>query len=92
MAGRQAWLAVLARVVDGRQSTGTGLCPNCDRDQLEIRYIVDEETRVGYLLFWCNACLHGITVSRVRAPKGMPTRVIGDPEAIVDVPDFTRDD
>jgi hypothetical protein len=92
MAGRQAWLTVLARVIDGRRSMGIELCPNCERDQLEIRYVVDEKTRIGYLLFWCHACLHGITVSRVRAPEGVPVRGVGDPDATVGVPDFTRDD
>jgi hypothetical protein len=92
MAGRQAWLTVLARVTDSRRATGAGPCPNCDKDQLEIRYIVDQETRLGYLRFWCHACLHGIAVSRACAPEGMSTRAIGDPDAIADVPDFTRDD
>ncbi|BBA96304.1 hypothetical protein RVR_1543 [Actinacidiphila reveromycinica] len=57
-----------------------------------MRYIVDPDSRVGYGLLWCGACLCGITVSRVRAPDGAPTRALSDPEASAGVPDFVRVD
>jgi hypothetical protein len=65
-------------------------CPDCGRRRLEFRYIVDIESRIGYVLFWCNACLRGISVSRVRAPEGMTTYEIGDVAATEGIPNFTR--
>jgi len=92
MADREAWLKALALVADGLPVTGHGPCPDCGQDQLEVRYIVDANSRIGYALFWCGACLHGITVSRVRAPEGMPTWPIDDPGSTTGVPNFIRHD
>ncbi|MFI2430377.1 hypothetical protein [Streptomyces sp. NPDC018693] len=72
----------------GRASLGA--CPDCGQDRLQVRYIVHPDSRVGYVLLWCGACLHGISVSRVRAPEGMPTWSIDDPASVDGVPDFTR--
>ncbi|MFJ1598274.1 hypothetical protein [Streptomyces sp. NPDC088261] len=92
MADRGSWLRALALVADGRDVTGDEPCPNCGRDRLRVRYIVDPDSRTGHALFWCDACLHGITVSRVRAPEHMPTWPIGDPDSTAGVPDFVRHD
>jgi hypothetical protein len=92
MADREAWLKALARVAEGHGEAADSPCPVCGRDCLEVRYVVDDSSRVGYALFWCGACLHGISVSRVRAPEGVVTWPIGDPASVAGVPDFTRDD
>jgi hypothetical protein len=88
MAVRTAWLRVLARAADHQEDLGP--CPDCGQNQLEVRYIVNPETRIGYVLLWCGACLHGISVSRAQAPAGMPTWSLGDPASIDGVPDFTH--
>ncbi len=92
MADRGAWLRALAPIADGQRATGSGPCPDCGRDQLKVRYIVDTNSRIGYALFWCAACLHGIAISRVRAPEGMPIWSIDDPGSTADVPEFIRHD
>ncbi|MFA7768707.1 hypothetical protein [Streptomyces sp. NRRL S-448] len=53
---------------------------------------MDTNSRIGYALFWCAACLHGIAISRVRAPEGMPIWSIDDPGSTADVPEFIRHD
>ncbi|WP_395292940.1 hypothetical protein ACF9IK_04530 [Kitasatospora hibisci] len=90
MADRAAWLQVLGQVADRQGEMGLVSCPDCGRDRLEVRYIVKPETRIGYVLLWCGACLHGISVSRVRAPEGAPTWSIDDPASVDGVPDFAR--
>ncbi|WP_435178583.1 hypothetical protein [Actinacidiphila sp. bgisy145] len=91
MADRDAWLKALALVSNGQRVTTSVPCPACGNHQLEVRYIVDPTSRVGYALFWCGACLHGITVSRVRAPERMVALSIDDPDSTADVPDFVRE-
>ncbi len=90
MASRQVWLKCLAVVLSGGGDVQEAPCPDCGQKQLELRYIVEPDTRMGFALFWCNANLHGITVSRVQAPEGVPMRVMGAPEALEGVPEFTR--
>lgn len=90
MADRAAWLCVLGQVADHQGTASLGPCLDCAQDRLEIRYIVKPDSRVGYVLLWCGACLHGISVSRVRAPEGVPTWSIDDPVSIDGVPDFFR--
>ena len=91
MADREAWLKALMLVSDG-PGEGVGVpCPNCGQCRIEVRYVVDADTRIGYALVWCHSCLHGISVSRVRASEGMRMWPIEDPESIVGVPRFARD-
>lgn len=92
MASRATWLRMLADAKIGTEDSAQGWCPNCGCEQLRARYIADPESRLGYALFWCTACLHGISVSRARAPEGVPVRPIGDPASTVGVPDFQREE
>ncbi|MER6418671.1 hypothetical protein [Streptomyces sp. NPDC001137] len=88
MGARAAWLALLPAMTGERQ--GQPSCPRCGHADLHARYIVDRETRIGYLLMWCSVCLHGISVSRVRANEGAEIRWFGDADALEGVPDFVR--
>jgi hypothetical protein len=92
MADRSAWLAALAAARIGPADSAEGQCPQCGREWLRARYIADQESRLGYVLFWCDACLHGISVSRVRAPQGAPIWSLDDPESTAGVPEFQRDE
>lgn len=90
MADRSNWLRVLAQASGQRDRTHLGECPDCGLFRLQVRFIVNPDTRVGYALLWCAACLRGISVSRVRAPEGMPVRSLDDPASTEGVPDFLR--
>ncbi|MFF3933594.1 hypothetical protein [Streptomyces hirsutus] len=90
MANRKIWLKVLTVIAEGGGEALRTPCPDCGQFQLELRYIVDAESRIGHALFWCNECLHGVTVSRVRAPKGIPTYTFGEPAAMEGVPNLIR--
>ncbi|MGW4646322.1 hypothetical protein [Kitasatospora sp. NPDC004289] len=90
MANHDTWVRTLGRVADLRGDPGSLPCPDCSRDRLAVRYVVDPGTRIGYGLLWCDACLHGISLSRLRAPDGAAIRSIHDPAATEGVPDFIR--
>ncbi len=57
------WLETFSRL----QTHEHAECPNCKRiDHLEYQLILlDEETRVGFGIIWCNSCLHGYRMSRM---------------------------
>ena len=88
MTDREKWLKLVPLIAEGGITTAS--CPNCKRISLDFRYIVSPTDHIGYLLLWCNSCLHGISVSRVRAPKDVAVRWFDDPDALKDIPDFTR--
>lgn len=90
MTDRAVWLRALGLVGGRRGEVGPVPCPDCGQDRLEVRYLVTPEDRLGYVLLWCGACLRGISVSRVRAPEGAPSRSVDDPASLEDVPDFER--
>ncbi|MCO5998656.1 hypothetical protein [Actinoallomurus rhizosphaericola] len=90
MTDRATWLRTLAKVRAGPGDAVTGSCPNCACDRLHARYIADRESRLGYTLLWCDACLQGISVSRAKAPEDMPIWPLEDPASTVGVPDFQR--
>ncbi|MGW2841421.1 hypothetical protein ACWCWD_26935 [Streptomyces sp. NPDC001493] len=92
MAKRAAWLRALGQVIDRSGDTSPVGCPDCGHHRLAVRYLVDPDSRTGYALFWCDSCLHGILVSRVRAPDGFPTWPLDDPASLDGVPEFTRRD
>ncbi|MFJ4616599.1 hypothetical protein [Streptomyces sp. NPDC088812] len=95
MADRARWLHALAELTDRLSAAaekGSASCPHCGENRLEYRYVVDPESRIGYVLLWCGACLHGISVSRVKAPEGVPVRSMYAPYPTQGVPPFTRPD
>jgi hypothetical protein len=87
-AARSEWLTAFAQMLDA--SNRVAPCPSCGNPELAARYVIDEGTRMGYALFWCNSCLEGITVSRAKAPSGVETRSFDDADPLEGVPRFTR--
>lgn len=90
MADRSNWLRVLAQASGQQGRPHLGECPDCGLPRLQVRFIVNPDTRVGYALLWCAACLRGVLVSRDRAPEGMPVRLLDDPLSTEGVPEFLR--
>ncbi|WP_105616651.1 hypothetical protein [Vallitalea okinawensis] len=61
------WLELASLI----QENQTKICPVCGENDIDFQYIGDLVTKVGYLDIWCNKCLHGIHISRVKAPEGV---------------------
>ena len=77
-------MATLGRAIDG--SISDIPCPSCSRQTLMLRYVVSLDSRIGYLVFWCDSCLRGLKVSRVEAPDGVAVRSLEDPSALEGLP------
>lgn len=60
------WLKLLPDLIEHVDKVP---CPSCGKHMINYLYIGDEKTRIGYLQVWCESCLLGIYVSRVKAPK-----------------------
>lgn len=43
-------------------------CPRCGRMTIRYQYVGDIESRIGFLMVWCDSCFHGTHLSRVKAP------------------------
>ena len=62
------WLKALANL----RKKEKAICPICNSDDLEYRLIIlNDETRVGYGLIWCNECKRGYHMSRMTLDKTM---------------------
>jgi hypothetical protein len=59
---------IITRAVDGEKDIQSPYHP--DGKMLYKYVMVDEESRIGYLLIWCSQTLNGINVSRVKVPDG----------------------
>jgi len=62
----QKWL----KIIKDFKNISDMECPHCNKKSLDYLYIGDEETKIGYLQAWCNNCLNGIHISRVKIPDG----------------------
>lgn len=65
---RERWMKILPQITDNLSDLRVIQCPNCGEHEMEYLYIGDEKTRIGYFQLWCNNCLKGISISRVKAP------------------------
>lgn len=90
-AGR-GWRDVLKVVASPVEDSELPFCPTCGQQRVDYMYIGDAETRIGYLVIWCPACLHGVRMSRVRAPAGVHFMTFTDPDDafVARVPTFTE--
>ncbi len=71
------WVKNLISIGNANDS---GLCPYCGSKNTDCCFsIVDEENNIGYGDIWCNECLRGYHLSRVKIVEGMRTNVVIPP-------------
>ncbi len=63
------WLAVFKKLYEQLPDRSGLVCPNCGSVAINYQYVGDAATRIGFLALWCNKCLVGIQLSRVKAPE-----------------------
>ena len=63
-----AWLKISMSMTDKLPNTSPMDSPGCGQNSVDMQYVGDAETRVGYLDVWCSSCLHGIHISTVKVP------------------------
>jgi hypothetical protein len=87
-----AWLDAFGRAVSVAPSGDLPPCPNCGRFDLELRFVADAATRIGFAALWSRFCQHGIRVSRVEVPGNASFLPLDAPEAVLRdyIPDFVE--
>lgn len=63
------WLSIAEKI---REATPNSLklnCPNCNSCKIGYEFIGDDQEKVGYFLIWCNDCLEGVHISRIKIPE-----------------------
>lgn len=61
------WLNLSVRIQENKVDL---LCPKCNKKDVDYIYVGDINSRIGFMEVWCNSCLHGIHISRVKIPDG----------------------
>lgn len=60
---------IIIRALDGEKNIAS---PYHQEGFIKHQYImVDEESRIGYLLFWCDKTFKGINIDRVKVPENV---------------------
>jgi hypothetical protein len=79
-------------VIDELPQEPQHACPECGQRALHLQYVVAPDKHTGFLSFWCSQCLHGIDVSRVKAPSSVDALPLStSPEDIAKrIPRFVR--
>ncbi|MDR6226825.1 hypothetical protein [Desmospora profundinema] len=88
---RNEWYKLIGEIHDNLPDVPSLQCPHCGQKKVDFQYMGDPKTRIGFLVIWCNACLHGIHISRAIAPEQAKMLSFDDKEEFKKrVPDFTQ--
>jgi hypothetical protein len=90
MATFDDWMDVYEQFYDAAPIEPHVACPECGSYRLHLVYTGDLDRDVGYGLFWCDACLLGVSICRAVIPDGAVVRDIRLPseERFPQVPNF----
>lgn len=81
----RSWREVVIAIASAIDDSALPLCPACGGERVDYTYVGDAISRIGYLVVWCNACLKGTRVSRVKAPIGVHFMPFSDDASAVAV-------
>lgn len=65
------WFQMGVDIASNQHINENTLCPECGEKAVEYMYVVDPKTDIGYMCIWCEACMQGIQMSRVSAPRNV---------------------
>ncbi|GAA4893685.1 hypothetical protein GCM10023223_03530 [Stackebrandtia albiflava] len=65
-------MALMAVVIGDPAALDASACPSCGYRRLDVLFVGDGATRIGWATLWCGDCLRGIRFSRVCAPRDLP--------------------
>jgi hypothetical protein len=88
----QDWLVMHKKLQDDTVVKSECICPECGARTIDLQFVGDVETRIGYLDMWCATCNRGIHMSRVLIPKGAPMISFGGSAEVVSarIPNFEQ--
>jgi hypothetical protein len=70
------WKPIILQVLDGKQNIPSPF--HKEGIMKSIFVIVDNETRLGYLLIWCSKTLKGVHLSRLKVPENVEFVTVGE--------------
>jgi hypothetical protein len=82
------WSRLTARIIQGETSTEEEICPNCGARTVRCVALGNESTRMGYALCWCDTCLNGISISRIKVHEDFPLHPFSVDPDLLNVPRF----
>ncbi|MFI6173516.1 hypothetical protein ACIBCN_42525 [Nocardia sp. NPDC051052] len=90
--GRAIWLEVFSGIINDPASLPQTSCPNCAAVPVRVAFIGPPGTSAGSGLLWCDACLFGISLSRMNVPNEFEvmssSTPVGDILETASIPDF----
>lgn len=88
---QRGWVDVLTIVTSAVDDDNLPLCPRCGQQRVDYAYMGDSKSRIGFLVMWCDACRHGVRISRAKAPANVHFMPFSDRNAFAArVPTFTE--
>ena len=86
------WLLLYAKICSSELPKAECRCPECGARTVDLQYVGDLNSRIGFLSMWCNTCLHGIHGSRVRVPENETMLSFEDPDETITsrIPNFKQ--
>jgi hypothetical protein len=68
------------------------VCPECGSQTIDLQFVGDEKSRIGYLDIWCATCKRGIHMSRVVVPESESLISFDAPSEVIAarIPDFEQ--
>ena len=89
--GFKEWLRLTTMITTDSRENHNLICPKCQKNMIDYQYVGDLRSREGFLDLWCNSCLHGIHLSRTKAPANVSMLSFDDvDEYKKKVPIFTQ--
>ncbi|MCD1259456.1 hypothetical protein B5M42_011485 [Paenibacillus athensensis] len=85
-----AWLKLTVDLSGNPDPNPIRYCPECESDKIDFQYVGDPSSRIGFLSIWCENCLNGIHISRVKAPKSAELLAFGDANVKERIPHFKQ--
>ena len=86
------WLLLLPKINESSDKIDSLICPYCGKKEIDYLYIGYKKDMIGYVQVWCNACKHGVYISRIIIPEN--AKMIEMDDKTVDfnslVPDYVQ--
>lgn len=84
------WLKLSADISSNPDKNIAHSCPECQSEAIDFQYVGDITSRVGYLAIWCNSCLNGIHLSRVKVPESADLLAFDDSKVKERIPVYKQ--
>lgn len=79
----ERWLGAFEEALDHLVDGQFPACPNCGRFDLELRFVADSSSRLGFAAMWSAHCRHGIRIARVEVPDGVTFVPLDAPDDVI---------